>query len=365
MPMKLPYPKPLKAEESYRQSKSDAFIGRFFYLNDFLIFCISCTKYRGEPMERQRSLERKTLWSAMFLMGGYIASLLVEYATLTYIVTPEGNWRIEHAPDVSFPVALFASASLVLSIFPAFLFFVSIHHLRKGQWTSKRDKIHVRELLYYFALYQAGFGISSIVYFFLPYPLFQEGTAGSIIESSLPQLLMLGSALYLFKGRLRDIGFLKPQKWQWFLPVLSFFYFFNVFWLDELVTFPLAEWLHFEVESWREEKISEEMLKAKNIGLFTGLLNVAMVGFFVPIAEEMMFRGVMQTSLSQKYGNAAGIILTSFFFAFIHIDLVFFAPILVMGLMLGWLRYYFNSIWAPILFHCVNNTVSILVYYFQ
>ncbi len=316
-------------------------------------------------MERRQGLEKGAVWSAMFLLGGYFTSLLVEYASLNFIVTPEGNWRIEHVSDVSIWISLFAMGTLVLSIIPAFFFIVSLHKIRKNQWTSKNDRVPLKGLLFYFALYQAGFGISSLVYFFLPYPLFQDGTVGSIIEGSLPQLLMLGSALYLFKGRLSELGFVTPQKWLWLVPFVVFFYFFNVTWLDELITFPLADWLHLEVDSWRESKISEEVLRAKNIGLFTGLLDVLIVGLLVPIAEETMFRGVVQTKLAQKYGHALGIILTSFLFAFIHIDLVLFAPIFVMSLMLGWLRYYFKSIWAAILFHSLNNSVSIIVYYFQ
>lgn len=316
-------------------------------------------------MERQNGLERKTLWPAMFLLGGYITSLLVEYATLHLMVTPEGNWRIEFADDVGGWTVLVSLVSLVLSIIPGFFFYVALHHERKSLWTKRDGNLHFKELLYYFALYQAGFGTASFVYFFIPYPFFTNGTVGGIIEGSFPQLLMLGSALYLFKGKMRELGFVKPQKWEWLIPMVLFFYFFNANWLDELVTFPLAEWLNLEVDSWREEKISEEVLKAKTIGLFTGLLDVLMIGLFVPVAEEVMFRGVLQTTLAQKFGNVFGIILTSLLFAIIHIDPVFFAPIFVMSLMLGWLRFYFKSIWAAILFHALNNTVSMMVYYFQ
>lgn len=197
-------------------------------MHEFSVFCISCTKYRGEPVERQNPLERKTVWSAMFLLGGYFTSLLVEYASLNFTLTSKGYWRIEHANDVSTWVILLAIVSVFLSIVPAFFFLVSLHKTRKNRWTSRNEKANRKDLLYYFALYQAGFGITSFVYFFLPYPLFQGGTVGSILEGALPQLLMLGSALYLFKGNLREIGFVKPHKWQWLFPFILFFYFFNI-----------------------------------------------------------------------------------------------------------------------------------------
>lgn len=315
-------------------------------------------------MEREY-LERKAVGSAWFLLGGYLSSFILQYGTLDFIMTSEGKWRIVDANEVGMWVSLFAFLSLGLTLIPAFVFLAFLHRLRKYEWNSRYKKIDFKDVLFYFAFYQAGIGMANILYVFFPNPLFREGTIGSIVEGIIPQILMLGAALYLFKGRLNEIGFVSPRKWNLLIPFVLIFFLFNFTWLDEFVTYPLADWLNLEVNSWREDKISEEVLKAKNAGFFTGLFDVIMIGLFVPIAEETMFRGVLQTKLAQKFGHLAGILLTSFLFAFIHIDIVYFAPIFIMALMLGWLRYYFNSVWAAILFHGLNNTVSILIYYFQ
>lgn len=316
-------------------------------------------------MDRQRVIERRTTVSAVFLLAGYVSSLILEYASLHFVMTSDGYWRVQTASQVSPWLSLLAFLSLLLSLFPAFFFLPSLFKSRSKGWTGIEDEVHFKELLHYFALFQVGLGIVSIAYIFLPFPLFQKGTVGGILESFIGQFFMLVFALYMFKGRLYNLGFAKPRKWVLMLLSIGIFYLFNEFLLDELITFPLSEWLHFEVNSWREQQISGEVMNAKNIGWFTGMLDVAMVGIFVPIAEEMMFRGVLQTSLVQRFGAVAGILLSSFIFTLIHVDPVYFAPLFVMSLMLGWLRHYYRSIWASILFHAINNTISILAYYFQ
>lgn len=91
--------------------------------------------------------------------------------------------------------------------------------------------------------------------------------------------------------------------------------------------------------------------------LSQGLL-VALIG---PVGEEVMFRGVLQQALAERIGQPVSILLTALLFTMFHVDVVMFAPLLVLGLILGILRAAFRSLWAPILFHVVNNSASVLL----
>lgn len=146
---------------------------------------------------------------------------------------------------------------------------------------------------------------------------------------------------------------------------LSFFYLFSTFLLDSIITVPIADYFHFELDSWREEQISGEVIQARSVSWLAGIAQVLLVGLFVPIAEETMFRGVLQTALTGRFGAVLGILGSSLLFGVIHVDPVLFPPLFVMGLMLGFLRYYYGSIWAAVLFHSLNNTITVLIYFFQ
>ncbi|WP_208559246.1 CPBP family intramembrane glutamic endopeptidase [Marinilactibacillus kalidii] len=78
-----------------------------------------------------------------------------------------------------------------------------------------------------------------------------------------------------------------------------------------------------------------------------------------PIMEEFVFRKVLfGLSLGKLGGIGAGVI-SSLAFALFHID----GRILVystMGLVFSWVYYKSGNIWAPILAHCLMNTLVVL-----
>ncbi|MBL1541388.1 CPBP family intramembrane metalloprotease, partial [Klebsiella pneumoniae] len=80
-----------------------------------------------------------------------------------------------------------------------------------------------------------------------------------------------------------------------------------------------------------------------------------------PIGEEILFRGVIQTYFTRRLGVIAAIFISSFWFALIHMDAAFFAPLFVIGAALGLVRHLFGTIWAPILLHSLNNLMSVFV----
>ncbi len=88
---------------------------------------------------------------------------------------------------------------------------------------------------------------------------------------------------------------------------------------------------------------------------------VLMIGMIGPIAEEVLFRGLLMGVLAKRVGIAAAVFLSSVVFALSHVDVAFLAPLFVMGLILGVLYAFFRNLWVPILFHMVNNTVSVVL----
>ena len=96
-------------------------------------------------------------------------------------------------------------------------------------------------------------------------------------------------------------------------------------------------------------------------GKFPWPLTVLAVAIGPGIVEELWCRGFLGRGLSARYGLVAGVLLTSVFFALMHIDPSQLFVIALMGIYLHFVYVATRSIWAPILLHMMNNAVSILL----
>ena len=116
------------------------------------------------------------------------------------------------------------------------------------------------------------------------------------------------------------------------------------------------------------ESTAEEMMVAftatKSI---SGLLvNLLMIGVIAAVGEELIFRGLMQRLMTQMLKNPhVAILITALLFSAFHFQFFSFLPRFVLGLILGYLMYYGQSIWYPILAHFVNNAMGVTYYYFN
>lgn len=81
------------------------------------------------------------------------------------------------------------------------------------------------------------------------------------------------------------------------------------------------------------------------------------------LAEEFMFRGVIQKELIRGIGVIGGIIVTALLFALTHFQPVHFIGLFFFGLILGLLRFWSGNLWYSVLGHFINNaSVFITVY---
>lgn len=81
----------------------------------------------------------------------------------------------------------------------------------------------------------------------------------------------------------------------------------------------------------------------------------AIVGVLGPLAEELFFRGYVQTRLCRRWGTWGGICATSALFGIIHVDRVQVMAAFFMGLYLGWLAQRSRSIRPGIAAHVAVN----------
>lgn len=105
-----------------------------------------------------------------------------------------------------------------------------------------------------------------------------------------------------------------------------------------------------------------------NISLGLRLPLALLVVSLGPLVEELLFRGVLLSSLARHVGSGWAIVLTAAMFACVHLpDLSFLwyalPNLALLGLVLGWLRVRSGSIWPAVLAHGVNNLLAVVSWF--
>ena len=96
-----------------------------------------------------------------------------------------------------------------------------------------------------------------------------------------------------------------------------------------------------------------------------GALWLLVIAFCVaaPVTEELFARGFLYRGWSESFlGPAGAIVLSSLVWTALHLqyDWYFFGEVFSIGLLLGYLRYRFNSTWLTIFVHGVNNLAAVV-----
>jgi len=146
----------------------------------------------------------------------------------------------------------------------------------------------------------------------------------------------------------------------------------GLLWL--LFSYPLIEWLYsvnkaIPMPDWMigmEESTNQlvvNLLSSQDIGLL--FLNIIVMAVLPALGEELVFRGIVQPNFIKLFKNYhIAIWITALIFSAIHMQFQGFIPRFVLGAMLGYLSFWTNNLWYPIIAHFVNNSIQVLVIYY-
>ncbi len=123
---------------------------------------------------------------------------------------------------------------------------------------------------------------------------------------------------------------------------------------DELDRF-IAQFTKLSAEN---EALFTEMLRAQSILDWTILIFGIVI--IAGIVEEMLFRGLLQRTLERKGDFVQAIILSSLLFAMIH-PTPWFAQIMTMGGLMGYVAWRADSIFPSIILHAFNNAFALIL----
>jgi membrane protease YdiL (CAAX protease family) len=97
---------------------------------------------------------------------------------------------------------------------------------------------------------------------------------------------------------------------------------------------------------------------------WVGLIGMTLaVGLLVPLAEEVIFRGVLLSWLGNRASAGVALWVTSILFAAIHGEPSIIAGTFLLGLACGWVVQQSGSLWPAIAIHAMNNGVKVVVLY--
>ena len=104
--------------------------------------------------------------------------------------------------------------------------------------------------------------------------------------------------------------------------------------------------------------ITEEFLSGSASVVLVALLSLVLVA---PLWEEVLFRGAFFAGFLRRFGRYRAVLLSALVFAAVHGTPLVMPYVLVLGLFLGWLRWFHRSLWASLVLHMTNNALVALV----
>lgn len=105
-------------------------------------------------------------------------------------------------------------------------------------------------------------------------------------------------------------------------------------------------------------KMIEAMLRAHADVRLTGL--ILLVALLPGVAEELLFRGYLQTRLVERWPPLLAIGVSAIIFSAAHLDPLHALGVLPLGLWLGAVAWCAGSVWPAVLCHAANNTLAVI-----
>lgn len=112
---------------------------------------------------------------------------------------------------------------------------------------------------------------------------------------------------------------------------------------------------------FNEYREQDLVSKVRELGISYELINIVVLAVVIsPVLEEIFFRRLMYSSLKKNFGVLWAVVITSFLFAVVHLNLYAFPVLFVLSIMLIIIYEKDNTIFSPILLHSIFNSVMIL-----
>jgi hypothetical protein len=125
-------------------------------------------------------------------------------------------------------------------------------------------------------------------------------------------------------------------------------------WLGSTIVLVAVGWVLEQVGRPPEPEVAQ-----RAIAMLDPWAVVISIVILAPIAEEIFFRGIVFNAWLREGGRRAAYIGSAALFAAIHLSLLSFLPIFLLGLALAWVYERKGNLLAPITMHATVNGISV------
>lgn len=182
------------------------------------------------------------------------------------------------------------------------------------------------------------------------------------LQVLLPYLVVMAAPLLILRSQLRPQGSTGTDgglQWRWrplgqaLLQALS----------GVLTIFPIVALAGWLIERfWGNPGGSNPLLdlvltRSQPLTLICFALTAVVIA---PLFEETLFRGVLLPVLGQRIGPVAGVVVSALVFAIAHLSLSELAPLFLLGVGLGWIRWRSGRLAPSVLMHALWNGITFI-----
>lgn len=121
--------------------------------------------------------------------------------------------------------------------------------------------------------------------------------------------------------------------------------------------------LHWSERSVRVDGLVQEYMEmaeafAPTIGYAWLILGIVILA---PVAEELLFRGIIQGELRKAMPEGVAIIVQALLFAVFHMQIIQVTYVIIPGILLGLVYAWTKTLWVPIIMHVAFNFLGSVV----
>ena len=134
--------------------------------------------------------------------------------------------------------------------------------------------------------------------------------------------------------------------------------------LNENIQFPSSMETWMKATETQAAQLTEAFLNVNTYSAF--LFNLFVIAIIPAIGEEFVFRGSLQRIIQDWVKNPhIAIFVTAIIFSAVHVQFYGFIPRMFLGAVLGYVFFWTNNLWYPIMLHFLNNAFTVTMYFLK
>ncbi|MCW5518971.1 CPBP family intramembrane metalloprotease [Aureitalea sp. L0-47] len=215
--------------------------------------------------------------------------------------------------------------------------------------TSETEKQSIRQIIIFYIIFLVYSIVSYVIY------LESDSLITEIVLESVFVLLTIMFSLMDF-SRILKLYSVKYINWK----NLGFSIVFPVF--TAAIVYYGISWLNISLME-EDYNMFFDYIGYENAFMWAFIF----IAIVAPVFEELAFRGYLFNQLLNVTSPRVTIIATALIFALVHFSFISVLWIFPFGLVLGYLRYKYRTLWLGMLVHFIHNLLVLLLdyYYFN